>query len=356
MTSRDKPASDSRIPLVSGAVIAVRSRPYLAYLLALVALGLGGYVWWSAHEDASVLHGDHDRLGALETRMADMRRQQQRQLDDLTLKGRELDELTARMARLDDTLGADQRRAWLLNESDHYLHLAQQHLQLTRDATGARALLDVADRLLAAHGDNRLLPLREAIARDRLSLAAAQAVDVPGLYLRLGALAERVATLQLPVEDSRHAAAAGTATGSAVAPGAGWARLRSLVTVRHHERPLQPLQSDDYRALAREGLRLDLAQVQLGLLRGEPVVYRAGLAAAGRRLAQDFALLPRAEYQGLQKELAELAAVDIQPALPDLGASLRALDALSAREAAAVPAFAAPATGRTNPVAGRTAP
>lgn len=348
MTVRDKPATDSRIPLVSGAVIAVRARPYLAYLLALLALGLGSYVWWVAREDAAVLHDDHDKLVQLETRVGELRRQQQRLVDDLALKGRQLDALVSRLGRLDETLNAEQRRAWLLNEADHYLHLAQQHLQLTRDVAGARTLLDVADRLLAAHGDNRLLPLRQAIARDRLTLDAAAAVDVPGLYLRLNAVGERVAALQVPAEAGGRRGAgevvpAPAPAGDSVAEDA-WARLRALVTVRRHEAPLQPLLGAADRALVREAIRLDLSQAQLGLLRGEPVVYRQSLASARARLTRHFALLPRAELGVLQKELDALAAVDIRPALPDLAGSIAALDALVAHEPG--PAFAPAGKGQ----------
>ncbi|HET8729773.1 MAG TPA: uroporphyrinogen-III C-methyltransferase [Moraxellaceae bacterium] len=334
MTSRDTPASESRIPLVSGAVIAVRSRPYLAYFLALGALGLGSYVWWSAREDAGVLHGDHDRVAQVESRLTDLRRQQQHLVDEVTLRGRELDELTARTARLDSAMNTRERRAWLRNEVDHYLHLAQQHLQLTRDVNGALALLDVADRLVAAQGDNDLLALRAAMAHDRQALLVAREVDVPGLYLRLGALGDRVAALDWPRGPAIQAAAAMTTASPAAAPApTGWDRLRSLVIVRHHEQPLQPLMGDDARALAREALRLDIGQAQMGLLRGEPAIYQGSLRAARTRLVRDFALVPKAEFDSLQQEMTVLAAVDIRPALPDLDASLRALDALSVHDA-----------------------
>lgn len=348
MTTPDKPASDSRIPLVSGAVIAVRARPWFAYLLALAALGVGAWAGWTAREDGVVLRRDHDRLAQMESRIGEMRRQQQRLVDDLTLKSRQLDELVSRMGRLDETLSVEQRRAWLLNEADHYLHLAQQHLQLTRDVAGARALVEVADRLLAAHGDTRLLPLREAIARDRLALLAAQQLDAPGLYLRLGAFSERLAALRIPAESGGRAAGvaqpASAPAPDATAWEAGWARLLSLVTVRRHEAPLQPLMSAADRALAREALRLDLSQAQLGLLRGEPAVYRASLAAARGRLARYFALLPPAELEGLLRELDAIAAVDIRPALPDLDASIRALDVLVAHDRGA-PAALSPERG-----------
>ncbi|MDP2227170.1 MAG: uroporphyrinogen-III C-methyltransferase [Moraxellaceae bacterium] len=330
--------SDTRVPLVSGPLPKPPRRPaILATVLALGALGLGGWLWKTADDAAGREQQALQRLTTIETRSADLQRQQQRLLDDLTLRGRQLDDVGARLAKWDDTLNADQRRAWLLSEADHYLRLAEQHLLLTRDITGARALLDVADRLLAAHGDNRLLPLREALSRDRLALVAAATVDVPGTYLRLGALDERVGRLQLPVLAGDRAQARGqvdappaaTTEGSA-APTlwqAGWARLRALITVRHYNEPVRPLLSDSERQMVREALRLDLAQAQLALLRGEPVIYRQSLTTAGTRLSQYFSLLPKAEFDGLQAELTGLAGIDIRPAMPTLTA-IASLDRL----------------------------
>lgn len=340
---------DTRVPLVSGsAMLPVRRRPAIAAtLLALTALGVGGYLWKNSLDAADGLKAEHEKLAALETRFTDAQRQQQRMLDDLTLKSRQLDEVSARVAKWDETLNADQRRSWLLAEADHYLRLAEQHLLLTRDVVGARTLLDVADRLLAAHGDNRLLPLRKALAQDRLALTAALSVDVPGTYLRLGALSERLASVSMPMLADDRAQTRGQAV-PAAAPAAatsslfdaGWARLRSLVTVRHYDEPVRPLLSDAERALVREALRLDLAQAQLALMRGEPEIYRQSLVSAKGRFTRYFVRLPQAEYLGLVKELDSLAALDIRPALPDLHASLNALDALAelpARREAVVP-------------------
>lgn len=339
MTAQDSKSGSTRIPLVTGpAMLTVQARPWLAYLLALFALCLAAYVWKINADDAAALHSQQEKLLRLESRFVGLQRQQQRLVDDLALKSRQLDEVSAKLARWDDTLNATQRRIWLVNEADHYLRLAQQHLQLTRDIAGARALLDVADRLLAAHGDNQVLPLRNAIAQDRLALSAAMGMDVPGLYLRLAALSERVGNLQLPQlvgKASPPAVAALPKTTAAPASSslmdAGWAKMRALVTVRHYDQPLQPLLSEADRALVREALRLDLAQAQLALMRGEPVVYKNSLLTARNRLSRYFPLLPKAEYDNLLQELLALAAVDIHPALPDLGASIRALDALSAR-------------------------
>ncbi len=330
----EKKNTATRVPLVSTPVLAIRSRPWLAYVLALVAILAAFYVWKMAADDSESLGREHEKLAALESRFAETQRAQQRLSDDLTLRGRQLDVLNAQLAKWGETLNADQRRVWLLNEADHYLRLAQQHLLLTRDVVGARTLLDVADRLLAAHGDNRLLPLRQAIARDRLALAAALNVDVAGVYLRLGALSEHVAGLQLPIVASerqrRDTTTPPLEDSSSGLLASGWQKIRDLVTVRKYEEPLKPLLPESDRALVREAVRLDLAQAQLALLRGEPAIYQASLVTARNRLARYFPLLPKTEFNSLQQELNALAALDIRPALPDLAASIKALDALTA--------------------------
>lgn len=332
MTSHDKAVSGSRIPLVSGAVVAVRSRPYLAYLLGLLALGLGLYVWKMEADDAKALRAAQDKLVRLEARLVESQHQQQRLSDALDLKSQQLDEVSTRLARLDDTLNTAQRRAWLLKESDYYLHLAQQHLLVTRDAVGARALLEVADRLLAEHGDNSLLPLRQALAKDRMALSSTPDVDVPGIHLRLEALSEHMGGLPLALPGGERVAQRGEVVPPDAQPSGpletGWAKIRSLITIRHYDEPIRPLLSTADRALVREALQMNIAQAQLALLRREPAIYRSSLTAARNTLARYFSLLPQAEYKGLLQELNALAALDIRPALPDL-ASLRALEALS---------------------------
>jgi uroporphyrin-3 C-methyltransferase len=343
---------DTRVPLVSGsALLPVRRRPAIfATLLALSALGVGAYLWNNSLDAATALQAEHDKLATLEARLVGMQRQQQHLLDDLTLKSRQLDEVGARVAKWDETLNSDQRRGWLLAEADHYLRLAEQHLLLTRDVVGARTLLEVADRLLAAHGDNRLLPLRQALAHDRLALNAALRVDVPGTYLRLGALSERLAQASMPMLADERAQTRGQVTPAMLVAATsnnaslfdqGWARLRGLVTVRHYEEPVRPLLSDAERALVREALRLDVAQAQLALMRGEPEIYRHSVKTARERFARYYVRLAQPEYQGLLKELDSLAALDVKPAMPDLRASLHALDALAdlppRREAAPAP-------------------
>lgn len=337
MTAPDPLHSPSRIPLVSGAVVAVRRRPWLAYALAASALALALYDWQLMQNTQQQQALSQQQLLRLEKRLLNNQRQLLQLQDSLALRQQQLDALHSRMAHWDQNISAEQRRRWLLGEADHYLRLASQHLQLSRDIEGARALLDVADQQLAAQNDPQLLPLRQAIAHDRLQLSTALAVDVSGIYLRLAALSERCASLPLtlaasqrPPTDTPAPATTAASTSADHSPlSQAWARLRRLLIVRQHETVLGAQADASTQALSREALRLDLAQAQLALLRGEPVLYRASLRLAEQRLGRDFALLPEAQRQALHTELRALAAINIRPTLPTLDASLRALAASS---------------------------
>lgn len=326
---------DTRQPLVTAPLPRPRSgRPVFTFLLAAAALGLAAYNWMNSAEVSRHLQQERLRLEAVDGRLNSLAREQRQLGDSDAMKARLLAEVQARLGTLDQSLSADQRRQWLLAEVDHYVRLAEQHLLLTRDVQGAKALLDVSDRLLAPINDNDLLRLRQAIAGDRLALDSAARIDTAGIYLRLAALSDRVAAARLPLDaGNRHeqgqvvaAPAEEAAPASLLAQ--GWQKFRDLITVRRYDEPVKPLLGDAERRLIQQNLQLDLGEAQLAVMRGEAGVYRAALTSARDRLARYFQQLPAPEYEALQRELQALADIDIRPAVPDLKASTGALDAL----------------------------
>lgn len=351
---------DTRQPLVTApnAPKLRQRRPVFTFLVAAAALGLAGYVWKTSTDQADRAQADNRQLTALATQVAGLSRELRTTQDQAAGRARTLAEVQAKLDSLNASLSADQRKQWQLGEVDYYVRLAEQHLLLTRDVQGSRALLDVADRILADTNDNALLKLRQAIAQDRLALAAAARVDVAGLYLRLGALDERLAALVLPAEAGGGHRAAGEvqkpAAIKASAEGAGlsergsnlmeqgWAKFRGLITVRRYDEPIRPLLTDAERGLIREKLRLQLGQAQLALLRGESTVYQSSLKQAGEGFSRYFQLLPAAEYAAVQQELEALGKTDIRPAVPALKASVSALEAVKPRQ----PVPVAPAAGK----------
>lgn len=336
MSRSDSSFSQTRIPLVSGAVIAVRRRPWLAYVLLVIAFAAIGWLWMLQQTQQQAAQRQQQKLDTLSNRLTEMQQQQQQLLNDFTQRSRQLDVVEARLTRWDDMLNAGQRHIWLMNEATYYLRLAQQHLTLTRDTQGTKALLASVDQLLAQQTDSRLLPLRQALAHDQLALAAANS-DTTGLYLRLSALADRIHHLQ----DIRRQASPAPITPNTPHPALadtasvwekGWDKLQQLVTIRRHAHPLQPLLSETEQALVKEALRLDLAQAQLALLQANDAIYEASLTAAEKRLQQFFPLLSATEQAALQQEFTALRTSNIRAELPNLDSSLQALEALTSTQ------------------------
>jgi uroporphyrin-3 C-methyltransferase len=334
-------ARDTRQPLVTAPPPPPprRRAPIFAALLALAALGISGWLLEENLAQRDQARLDSHRLAALESSMQGMAADQQALGKS---NAAALARLQHQVDGLDASLNADQRKQWQLAEADYNVRLAEQHLILTRDVQGARALLDVADRTLAASNNNDLLTVRRAIASDRLALAAATRVDVAGTYLRLGALDQRLATLPVPMEAGGHRQQGVVEAAPAAASGdwrlhmqdlldQGMAKFRGLITVRHYSEPIKPLMGDAERALVTENLRLHLGQAQLALLRGEEGVYHASLQTAQDDFARYFQLLPAPEYGAIQQELAALAELQVRPAVPDLSASVTALNTLATR-------------------------
>lgn len=304
----------------------------LLAVLVLAGLGVGGTVAWREYQ-------------ALTTRLATL---EQQQAAATRLASHDRDALAERLALAERSLAAlgdaaqvETRRRLAREEVAHYLRLAEQHLLLTRDTAGAAALLEVADRYAAELGDSALTPVRTAIARDRLALAAAGQVDVAGNYSRLVAVAERIGTLPMPVfaggRDRQGAviATATPATGAASAWDKGLAKFRELVTVRRYDEPIRPLLDDQQRLLIRQQLLALLGEAEMALLRADGAVYRQALQRSATLFDRYYQQTAVTEFQAIRQELAALAGVTVTPAVPDLQGSLTAMRAVLDRRGGA---------------------
>lgn len=342
-------ARDTRQPLVTAPAPARRSGwRVVSVLLTLLALAAVAGLGKLAYEQAQQLRSAQQRLDGLDARLQGLASDQSEQAQTGQTQLAMLHDLQGSVNHLNTTLGGDQRRQWQLEEVNYYVRMAQQHLLLTHDVEGSRGLIDAAARILADTTDADLMDLRQALSNDQLALKLAVHVDVAGTYLRLNSLDQQLAGLTLPMEAGGHrqegvveapdapapAASSGFQGRAAVLMNQGWAKFRSLIVVRHYDEPIKPLLSDAQRALITENLRLHLGQAQLALLRGDQGIYSASLQTAAADFGRYFQLLPAAQYQGIQSELAALAQVPVQPSVPAI-TSVAELDKLQSRSAPA---------------------
>ncbi|KAF0807834.1 uroporphyrin-III C-methyltransferase [Alcanivorax sp. S71-1-4] len=249
---------------------------------------------------------------------------------------------TERMAQMEAELAAREtatpvsgEQHWLINEAISLASLAEQQLLLTGDPQAARRLLRAADEVLARSEAPETVRLRAALAADIEKLAAADHVDLVAVMLRLEGLQRQVPELVLPRrERSAAAEQAAPAAAPSATPPSFWERVLSRlpVQVRRHEGAV-PLPLDaDSRQLLRLNLESVLQEARLALMQGRTALYDAALARADALLAEWFADSDPVVI-AFRETLAELRAVPVSRALPDIGDGLAALKQARAGEA-----------------------
>ena len=310
----------------------------LALLLALLALGLAGYVAWrqwqqaqGSASDSRTLAGIDERVGRMEETVGTLggeRSLLRQRLGDAEQVNRSLREellgQSERVRNLEDAVAKLSEKslsghdAMLLDETETLLRMGQQRYVLFHDAQGAAAAYGLADQALAAVNDGAFSGVRQSMAAEREALEQSRphARAVQTLQQLRGGLE----TLPLKPRD-----AAGED-----GPAGAWARIRralgSVVSVQRENGA--PLAVADAR-FARELAALDLAQAQAALLAADVDAAQAAIGRARASLAAQFDTADPAVSQA-QARLADLAR-GLEPATPvQLGAALAELRNLRA--------------------------
>jgi len=329
-------------------------------LVALIAVGLGlfmGYRYWSEMKQ-SLEQLNHSLLqaGREQTRMSEQLaqtsqfiQQQQQKLAEqdrqLSEQRREWEQERASLQQQEDhlnrTLSQMQQRLggkvslWQVAEAEYLMRLASHRLNLMGDPATALAALKSADERLQATGDPGWDPTRQILAKEMAALAAVPEVDRSGLNARLTALLDQTDQLPLEEEGVRLPAASGD-SGSTVAAAAEsgfslervlddlWQGFKSMMVIRHHDKPITAMLPPEQRYFLFQNLRLKLEAAKVALLGRNEDLFRDSLMSASAWVEQYFAE-DSPEVQGFLQQLKGLAAEQIAPAMPDITASLRAL-------------------------------
>jgi uroporphyrin-3 C-methyltransferase len=239
---------------------------------------------------------------------------------------------------------------WIVAETAYLLRIANHRLNLARDTATARVALELADQRLRDTGDPGWAGVREQLARDIAALAAFSAPDLAGLAARLSAAIELVPQLTVaratigPARTPTDRVDRDPETRS-------WDTLledllsgfKDAVRIRERDQPVAAMLAPEHEYFLYENLKLRLETARLALSRGERALYRDNLDTAAQWLNEHFA--DDAVSTSLKATIADLGAFEIQPPLPDISQSLRALQVrrrlladLVPQEAAAAPA------------------
>jgi uroporphyrin-3 C-methyltransferase len=231
---------------------------------------------------------------------------------------------------------AGSETVWMVAELEYLLQAANRRLQLEQDLQTAVTALQAADKRLQENADPRWTGVREQLAAEIAALRAVPAVDRNGLSLRIATLIEQVATID-PVMVTTATAAAEEQQETAPAtprdersletlPGDLWQYLRSQVDIRHRDRKLPIYLPPDQLYYLKQNLQLQLEGARFAVLRSDQQLYAESLERANGWLGEYFDQEQDA-VKVLLAEIGQLKQETIQPQLPDISGSLRALRA-----------------------------
>ena len=305
----------------------------LALMIAAIALIGAGYLWYTLlFERADLL--TTDVVGGLQKLKQETDSLRENVAESNTI----LDDLQANQNNIRSALDKIQndisrhRTEWVLAESEQLLVIANNRLQLARDVRSALAALRAADVQLNQITTASLLPVRRDLAREIAALDAIDKVDINGISLKLGSLAEIIDRLPVAPDVLRRAQAASTPIVAADAGKNGWRTqvrdlwhdLLSLVRVRHDVTAQRPLLPPEQEYFLRENLKLTLYGAQFALLQGNVAVFQQNVKNA-QQLLKDYYDGSTQVVAGAQAELEKMRASKIVAELPDISRSLSAL-------------------------------
>jgi len=315
----------------------------LLVLLAFFAL-LGSGYWYYLHpaildyvEEYEDLRGDvlvaQSELRDTEATIADVTArlaQQQDALPDieaaLVATRNELAAMAARLREVESSRSGD----WVVAEAQYLVRLANQKLLIGTDIAGAVELLGDADTLLFQLGYPEARRAREALANDMVRLEQVPELDYQGIYFRLSSLIALVNDLPFPPIQSlgvdENLSGAGLDQ-------MGWRRWWQALVSR-----LQPffiirrdaeagfMMTNEQLELQKLRIQILLHEAQLGLMSTEQEIYRESLDRAAQLVEENFGAT--ADATTLVTQIRALAAREVRLDVPDITASLRAVQDL----------------------------
>lgn len=224
------------------------------------------------------------------------------------------------------------RKDWLLMEAEYLIQLSNYRLLFERDINTAIAALESADVRLRDTGDPGILSVRKVIAESVQALKQVPQADLAGLSLTLSAINKDIEKLPLSTPDPKskqnEVSQASEETKHVQSwselPAAMWRDLKSLVVIRDHEAPIQPLLSPEERFFLIENLRLQIEQARLAMLSGQDNVYKERLTTSIGWIERHFDK-ESAITKSTLDTLKQMQSESIAPNLPDITKTYHAL-------------------------------
>jgi len=307
--------------------------PYIfTFFVALAAVG-GLYLLWEGQQTHSIkqqiLSQNIDQqITSIKKQQLEFTAQNEEQIQKIHNEQENLRNNLTNIVRNNEHL----RNDWLMAEAEYLVQVANHRLLLEKDVATAAVALKAADARLAEVADPALLNIRKILAKDLQILNNIPTIDLAGLSVSLSAMSNNIPNLPLNTPDPKthklnqieKTPASSEVKGIKDLPAAIWKDLKSLIVIRNHEKPLEPLLAPNQHFFLVQNLALLLEQARLALLSGHNEIYQERLATTKKWINQYF----DTEHNVTRNMLAsieELQKFDIDPTLPDISSTFSAI-------------------------------
>ncbi|HAZ80177.1 MAG TPA: hypothetical protein DCX08_09605 [Porticoccaceae bacterium] len=247
-------------------------------------------------------------------------------------------QLNTQGARLSE-LSSTTRSEWYLSEAIYLARLARQRLQTERSTKNPLVLLQEVDAILNDLSNMDVLAVRAVVATDITALRLSGDIDLEGLILEINALMENIDQLTL-IDFSQTTILENIPSNPQsmqinVVPKElpeRWsdlteqflATLSRLVRVKQRVAPIEPVLTVKEEVIVRNNLRLLLQQAANAVLREQQGIFDVSLENAQQWLGQYFQM--NSVTTSVQERLASLRKTDVIQQLPNIDASVNALE------------------------------
>mgnify|MGYP001083277984 CR=1 FL=1 len=333
---KNKSKEDKKKPPVKNPAKATSSSVGIVtftFFIAIATLG-GFYLLWESQNKNTIkqqlsVQTIEQQISNLKQQQSNIAAQNKKQIADLQAYQENLRNNLTNIVRNNQHL----RNDWLMAEAEYLVNIANHRLILEKDVTTAAVALKAADARLAEVADPALLYIRKILAKDLQTLANIPKIDLAGLSVSLSALTNNIPNLPLRTPDpkthklnkEKKTPSSSEVKGLNELPAAIWKDIKSLIVIRNHQKPLEPLLAPNQHFFLIQNLALLLEQSRLALLNGHNEIYQERLSTTEKWINQYF----DTEHNVTRNMLAsihELQKFDIDPTLPDISSTYSAIN------------------------------
>ena len=224
------------------------------------------------------------------------------------------------------------RGDWLLADAEYLLSVANQRLHLVGDVHTTLEALEAADQRLRESGDAAAFKVREQLAREITQLKEVKVPDIVGIYSNLQTLQGNVGKLSLllpfpgkPIRqpEIRDNSDQGDASESTGIIDSAIKELEGVVTIRHLQKPVKEILTQQEAQFIKEELRVKLEMVKFSLVQQNDKLYKLNLSDVKNWLRENFDIDDNAKI--FLAKLDKMQAAAIHSHLPDISKSLKML-------------------------------